>query len=379
MARPVTLFTGQWADLPLEDLAAKAGRLGLRRARARLLGRPLRGRPGRSPTRATQRRSASSSRRNPWLLGARRAPRRAGGLRPDRRAPPGRSSRPRSGATATRPASRQRAAERMKDTARAAAALRRHAGERLHRLAGLAHALLASRRTTSPRSSAATSDFAERWGPILDVFDAEGVRFGLEVHPTEIAYDFVTTRKTLDAIGRPRGVRDQLRPVATSSRSCSTRRASSRSSPTASTTCTSRTRKVRLDGRRSILGSHLNFGERRARLGLRLARPRRRRLRGALPRAQPHRLRGAAVDRVGGLGHGPRARRAGRARVRAAHATSAPSDVAFDAAMQRMSSLTGGGRARPRRGEIARDRRRHARLRLHGQGALERAPEDRRT
>src|SRR3954468_19678285 len=25
MARPVTLFTGQWADLPLEDLAAKAG------------------------------------------------------------------------------------------------------------------------------------------------------------------------------------------------------------------------------------------------------------------------------------------------------------------------------------------------------------------
>ena len=44
-------------------------------------------------------------------------------------------------------------------------------------------------------------EFAERWGPIMDVFDAEGVRFGLEVHPTEIAYDFVTTRRTLDAIG----------------------------------------------------------------------------------------------------------------------------------------------------------------------------------
>ena len=25
MPRPVTLFTGQWADLPLEELAAKAG------------------------------------------------------------------------------------------------------------------------------------------------------------------------------------------------------------------------------------------------------------------------------------------------------------------------------------------------------------------
>jgi sugar phosphate isomerase/epimerase len=28
MGRPVTLFTGQWADLPLEELAAKAGEWG---------------------------------------------------------------------------------------------------------------------------------------------------------------------------------------------------------------------------------------------------------------------------------------------------------------------------------------------------------------
>jgi len=28
MARPVTLFTGQWADLPLETLAAKAAQFG---------------------------------------------------------------------------------------------------------------------------------------------------------------------------------------------------------------------------------------------------------------------------------------------------------------------------------------------------------------
>ena len=31
-------------------------------------------------------------------------------------------------------------------------------------------------------------DFADRWNPILDVFDSEGVRFALEVHPSEIAY-----------------------------------------------------------------------------------------------------------------------------------------------------------------------------------------------
>jgi sugar phosphate isomerase/epimerase len=45
-------------------------------------------------------------------------------------------------------------------------------------------------------------DFAARWNPILDVFDGEGVRFALEVHPGEIAYDYWTSVRALDAIGR---------------------------------------------------------------------------------------------------------------------------------------------------------------------------------
>lgn len=43
-------------------------------------------------------------------------------------------------------------------------------------------------------------DFTDRWNPILDVFDECGVRFALEVHPSEIAYDYWTTVRTLDAI-----------------------------------------------------------------------------------------------------------------------------------------------------------------------------------
>lgn len=47
-------------------------------------------------------------------------------------------------------------------------------------------------------------DFADRWNPILDVFDACGVRFALEVHPGEIAYDTVTAERALTAVdGRP--------------------------------------------------------------------------------------------------------------------------------------------------------------------------------
>ena len=43
-------------------------------------------------------------------------------------------------------------------------------------------------------------DFAARWKPILDACQENGVRFGLEVHPTEIAYDLVTARRSLDIL-----------------------------------------------------------------------------------------------------------------------------------------------------------------------------------
>lgn len=43
--------------------------------------------------------------------------------------------------------------------------------------------------------------FAERFHPILDVFGECGVRFALEVHPTEIAFDLYSAQAALDAIG----------------------------------------------------------------------------------------------------------------------------------------------------------------------------------
>ncbi|MDO5565106.1 MAG: sugar phosphate isomerase/epimerase family protein [Planctomycetia bacterium] len=42
---------------------------------------------------------------------------------------------------------------------------------------------------------------AERWTPILDVFQENGIRFALEVHPTEIAFDIHTAKMALDALG----------------------------------------------------------------------------------------------------------------------------------------------------------------------------------
>ena len=43
-------------------------------------------------------------------------------------------------------------------------------------------------------------DFADRMNPVLDVFDEVGAKFALEVHPGEIAYDYWTTQRTLEAI-----------------------------------------------------------------------------------------------------------------------------------------------------------------------------------
>ncbi len=43
-------------------------------------------------------------------------------------------------------------------------------------------------------------DFAERFTPIFDVFEREKVKFALEVHPTEIAYDIHTMRRAVSAV-----------------------------------------------------------------------------------------------------------------------------------------------------------------------------------
>lgn len=43
-------------------------------------------------------------------------------------------------------------------------------------------------------------EFADRWTPILDAFEKHGVGFALEVHPTEIAYDLETMERALEAL-----------------------------------------------------------------------------------------------------------------------------------------------------------------------------------
>ncbi|MCK5736707.1 MAG: sugar phosphate isomerase/epimerase, partial [Spirochaetaceae bacterium] len=42
----------------------------------------------------------------------------------------------------------------------------------------------------------------ELWDPIWDVFDEVGVKFALEVHPSEIAFDYWSAKKLIDVVKR---------------------------------------------------------------------------------------------------------------------------------------------------------------------------------
>lgn len=95
---------------------------------------------------------------------------------------------------------RQRAAEEMKNTARLAAKLGAPT------VVGFTGSAIWKYVAMFPPVSeelveAGYRDFAERWHPILDVFDEVGVRFAHEVHPSEIAYDYWSTVRALEAIG----------------------------------------------------------------------------------------------------------------------------------------------------------------------------------
>ena len=258
MARAVTLFTGQWADLPLDDLAAKCGTWGFDGLELACWGdhfevdrvlaedqyaRDLRDLLGRHGLEC-------------WALGAHlvgqavcdRIDGRHQAILPPEVWGDGESD-----------GVRARAAERMKDTARAAA---RFGVTQVNGFTGSSiwHLLYSFPPNDFAAIQRAYEDFAEAWGPILDVFDAEGVRFGLEVHPTEIAYDFVTTRKTLAAVDRRPAFGINLDPSHFAHQHLDAAEFALEFADRIYHVHVKDSRK-RLDGRRSILGSHLNFGD----------------------------------------------------------------------------------------------------------------------
>ncbi len=258
MARPVTLFTGQWADLPLEELAKKCGAWGFDGLELACWGDHFDVDRALSEDGYVEGRWEILRRNNLncWAISNHLVGQAVCDPIDDRH-------------KATIPPDvwgdgdpegvRNRAADKMKDTARAAA---RFGVTQVNGFSGSAiwHLLYSFPPNDPAEIERGYTDFAGRWNPIIDVFDAEGVKFGLEVHPTEIAYDFVTTKKALDAIGNRAGFGINFDPSHLAHQFLD------------STAFIEefaeriyhfhiKDSKKRLDGRRSILGSHLDFGE----------------------------------------------------------------------------------------------------------------------
>ena len=258
MARPVTLFTGQWADLPLEELARKCGEWGFDGLELACWGDHFEVDQALADTayRRKQRELLERHGLACWALGAHLV----GQAVCDPIDARHRAILPAEVWGDGEPEGvRHRAAERMQDTARAAAAF---GVTQVNGFTGSStwHMLYSFPPNDFAQIEQGYDDFAERWGPILDVFDAEGVRFGLEVHPTEIAYDFVTTRKTLAAIGRREAFGLNLDPSHLAHQFLDAAAFAEEFADRIYHVHVKDARR-RLDGRKSILGGHLNFGE----------------------------------------------------------------------------------------------------------------------
>ncbi|MFN0132778.1 MAG: sugar phosphate isomerase/epimerase family protein [Phycisphaerales bacterium] len=200
MPRPVTLFTGQWADLPLETLAAKAKSFGYDGLELACWGDHF------DPLAAVSDAVYCKGRRDLLARHGLACHAISSHLvgqavcdpideRHKSILPPRVWANAEGGAEGVR----RRAAEEMKATARAAARLG------VNVVNGFTGSSIWAKWYSFPPTTAAEiqagyQDFADRWGSILDVFKSEGVRFALEVHPGEIAYDLYTAEAALAAI-----------------------------------------------------------------------------------------------------------------------------------------------------------------------------------
>ena len=93
----------------------------------------------------------------------------------------------------------ERAVEEMKNAARAA---QKFGVEVVNGFTGSSiwHLLYSFPPVSDSMIAAGFQNFADSWNPILDVFGECGVKFALEVHPTEIAFDLYSAQRALDAI-----------------------------------------------------------------------------------------------------------------------------------------------------------------------------------
>jgi len=193
MARPVTLFTGQWADLPFEDACKLVSSMGYDGMELCTWGDHL------DVFKAvddadylkTKKETLAKYNLQCFAISCHLAGQCVGDLwdeRLDGFAPANLAGNPEG--------IRDWAIEQCKQTARAAKAM----GVKV--VTGFMGSPIwkywySFPQTTEQMVEDGFNKIAELWNPIFDVFDEMGVQFALEVHPTEIAFDYWSTKKII--------------------------------------------------------------------------------------------------------------------------------------------------------------------------------------
>jgi len=198
MARPVTLFTGQWADLSLAELAPLAKSMGYDGLELACWGDHFNVQEALQSERyvADKRRLLEQHGLQCFAIGNHLTGQAVCDLIDERH----KSILPAHVWGDGEPEGvRRRAAKEMQDTARAAA---KFGAKTVTGFTGSSiwHALYAFPPTNQAFWNKGFEDFATRWTPILDMFEEVDVNFALEVHPTEIAFDIASSQRAIDAV-----------------------------------------------------------------------------------------------------------------------------------------------------------------------------------
>ena len=192
--RKVTLFTGQWADLTFEKLCEKVSEWGYDGLEVACWGDHLNVKKAASDPSYVENRRSILERFNLgcWAIGAHLPGQCVGDdwdERLDNFAPDAVKGKPE--------AIRNWAIEEMKAAALAA----KNLGVKV--VTGFLGSPIwkyfySFPQTTEEMIKKGFRKIYDLWSPIFDEFDRCGVLFALEVHPTEIAYDFYTTQRLFD-------------------------------------------------------------------------------------------------------------------------------------------------------------------------------------
>ena len=262
MARPVTLFTGQWADMSIEDIAKKAATWGYEGIELPCWGDHFNVQQALNEDGYCKGRHELLAKYGLkcWAISNHLVGQAVCDIIDERHKlilPEHVWNNFEGGPEGVR----ARAIQEMKDTAKAAAKL---GVKVVNGFTGSSiwHLLYSFPPVSDAMIDAGYDDFAKKWNPILDVFRDNGIKFGLEVHPTEIAFDIYSAQRALEAVNHrpefgfnfdPSHLHWQFVDSVQFIRAFPNRIYHVHVKDAART----------LDGKSGILGSHLNFGDAR--------------------------------------------------------------------------------------------------------------------